>query len=61
MTIHDELHRLILRTRWINWSLRNFQPGDYELGGRFFVLSERLSRWKPTWEQRNPNEKFDCE
>ena len=55
--IHEELHRLVLRKRWINWSLRNYRFGDYMLnGGRHIVLSKRLTDAKPTWEQRNvPN------
>ena len=55
MTIHEELHRLVLRKRWIDWSLRNYRAGDYRLypPGRMQVLSDRLTRIKPMWEQRH--------
>ena len=54
MTIHEELHRLVLRKRWIDWSRRNYRDGDYELHppGRHIVLSARLNRIKPTWDHR---------
>jgi len=51
--IHEEMHRLVLRSRWLRWSLRNYTPGCYREGyGRHWVLSERLARWRPTWAQR---------
>jgi hypothetical protein len=52
--VHDELNRLILRQRWIKWSLKNHRPGDYNLKrGRHIMLSRRLTAWRPTWCQRN--------
>lgn len=60
MKIHEELDRVILRTRWIRWSLRNYRDGDYRLGkngraaGRMITLSGRLSRHRPTWTERQP-------
>lgn len=65
--IHEELDRLVLRKRWIRWSLRNYKYGDYRLGrngkrvGRHVILSERLTRWKPTFEQRSQGEVQECE
>jgi hypothetical protein len=54
--VHDELRRLVLRARWIRWSLRNYRDGDYKKGtGRHMVLSDRLSRIAPTWEERGGN------
>ena len=50
--IHEELHRLVLRARWIRWSLRNYRLGDYRIGSRHMVLSERLTKAKPTYQQR---------
>ena len=60
MTINEELHRLILRKRWLRWSLRNWKPGYYRYSsnpnsdelGRHLILSARLTRWKPTWAER---------
>jgi len=46
--IHEGINRLVLRRRWILWSLRNYRPGDYfAKGGRHIMLSERLHKWKP--------------
>ena len=61
MNIHDEIHRLILRVRWIRWSLRTYKYGDYALSppGRHQVLSERLATWMPTWAQRQPEAEED--
>lgn len=48
MTIHDKLHALVLRKRWIRWSRRNYRHGDYSLrGGRMQRLSARLTKWRP--------------
>jgi hypothetical protein len=55
MNINAEFHRLVLRARWIRWSLRNHQPGDYKVPtGRHIRLSARLTAWRPTWQQRQP-------
>ena len=55
LNIHEELHRLILRKRWILWSQRNYRWGCYKRDGtgKHSILSERLSAVKPMWEQRN--------
>ncbi len=51
--ITEELHRLILRRRWVLWMLRNCKLGDYNISdGRNFMLSRRLTKWKPTWLER---------
>ena len=51
--IHEELHLLILRSRWIKWSLRNYEPGCYKMpDGKHIRLSARLSEFAPTWEER---------
>ena len=55
MNIHDEMHRLVLRSRWIRWSLKRFKEGDRRYRWRL-RLSGRLSRWRPTWEQRHQND-----
>jgi hypothetical protein len=49
MNINEEMHRLVLRKRWINWYLRNWKPGKNKKWKR---LSKRLSRWKPTYQER---------
>ena len=59
MNIHEELHRLVLRQRWIRWSLRNYKPGDYRRNGpkgRMQILSERLTAAKPTFWNRPEND-----
>jgi hypothetical protein len=67
LPIHEELHRLILRKRWIRWSQRNYKFGDYmlyaggKIGGRHVMLSMRLTMAKPTYEQRKSEEKVECE
>jgi len=54
MNIHDELHRLVLRKRWIRWSLKHYRLGDYNFpNGRHIILSRRLADFKPTWKQRH--------
>ena len=62
--IHEEIHRMILRKRWINWSVNNYSFGDYAKGGRHVKLSQRLTAWKPNWMQRpenNQTETYDTE
>ena len=49
--IHEGLFRIILRQRWIRWSLRNWKPGCYGPGGRHVIRSQRLHRWKPLAEK----------
>jgi hypothetical protein len=46
--IHERLHALILRKRWINWCLRMmpFYPME-----RMLMLSERLAKWRPTYDE----------
>ncbi len=51
MTINEEMHRLVLRGRWVKWVNRTNavrRMGPF----RLVVLSERLSRWRPVWDQR---------
>lgn len=55
--IHEELGRLVLRARWIRWSLRNYSPGVYRLrDGKHIALSRRLTEFKPTWDERQQEE-----
>jgi hypothetical protein len=59
LDIHEELDRVILRTRWIKWSMRTYQPGDYDVpDGRHLRLEKRLEDAKPTWEQRQAEPEF---
>lgn len=45
--IHERLNRIVLRKRWILWSLRNLKHGDYRPNGRHMKLSARLQAAKP--------------
>jgi hypothetical protein len=48
MNIHEGLHRLILRRRWINWFFRLPKVnGVHTMTKRIFNLSNRLERWRP--------------
>jgi hypothetical protein len=55
--IHEELHRLIVRSRWINWFDRA-HAGKHtrrrleKIAKRYERLSLRLTMAKPTWEER---------
>ena len=51
MNIHEEFARLILRQRWLKWAMRNKDRLDTQ---KMLVLSDRLKRWRPTWEWRQP-------
>lgn len=60
--IHEELHRVILRKRWMLWSLRG--PDGRLRRNRLrrdvpslLKLSRRLDEWKPTWHSRKCQEK----
>lgn len=51
--LHEDLHRLILRKRWMRWSKHNYRQGDYRYpDGRHMMLSARLTRSKPTFDER---------
>ncbi len=62
--IHEEVHRLILRSRWLRWYLRYPNDGPpKKTEKKLMRLSQRLSRWKPCWEERpeREDEGFDCD
>lgn len=54
--IHEELDRLILQRRWINWCDRQWKgchrKDAKRVQRRLLKLAGRLACWKPTWEQR---------
>ncbi len=52
MDVHDELHRWVLRRRWVRWYLRHWRPGGRPMLDRMLRLSARLTRWRPTWTER---------
>lgn len=47
--IHEELHRLILRQRFVWWAIRNWHPSFMKV----YVLSHRLTKAKPTYLERH--------
>ena len=48
MNIHDAIHRLVLRKRWLNWSSRNYFVGCYSYPfGLHVMLSNRLTAFRP--------------
>ena len=61
--IHDELHRVVLRTRWVRWVDRQLRDRPWQAGqvdvraAHFVKLSDRLTKWRPTWEERQFDEK----
>lgn len=54
MNIHEELHRLVLRHRWMRWALRYGKQNGFRPHLTYFLrLSRRLTRHKPIWSERN--------
>ena len=45
--ICEEFHRIVLRTRWLKWLSK--QPSRVLCVAH---LSQRLTRWKPTYDER---------
>lgn len=59
--VHEEVQRLVLRARWLRWSLRNYRSGDYRWpGGRHVRLSGRLTKARPMWCERHAAEDHDA-
>lgn len=58
MNLHEELHRVILRIRWLRWINRvvNTRRRYRCSSKRVQRLSERLSNWRPIWNERQDDE-----
>lgn len=63
--IHEELHRMILLNRFLNWTERDekrfkgrTKRQHAALCRRYARLVGRLRDWRPTWEERETGD-FD--